>query len=186
MEKFKGLYRIESARIQGWNYGWAGLYFITICTKDRVCWFGKMVNHKISLSDIGTIVEMEWRNTFEMRPDMNLYMGEFVIMPNHFHAIIGIGTNRYNIQYDDHRRDAMHCVSNTPPKTTISSQSNNLASIVRGFKASVTKQARMLHVDFAWQSRYYDHIIRDEKSFHAISTYIINNPAQWAKDELYL
>jgi putative transposase len=59
-----------------------------------------------------------------MRPDMNLQMGEFVIMPNHFHAIIIIGENEYNVKrggekrLDDHgrldlapRRDAMHCVS---------------------------------------------------------------------------
>jgi len=63
------------------------------------------------LSGIGFIVKNEWLKTFEMRPDMNLQMDEFVIMPNHFHAIIIIGENKYNGSSGPQRRDAMHCVS---------------------------------------------------------------------------
>lgn len=50
----------------------------------------------MNLSEIGGIVKSEWNKTFDMRADMNLEMGEYVVMPNHFHAIIGIGENRYN------------------------------------------------------------------------------------------
>lgn len=128
-----------------------------------------------------------------MRPDMNLWMGEYVVMPNHFHAIIGIGDNEYNMR-DTPRRDAMHCVSsndtnntteNQKSKNQFGPQSKNLASIIRGFKIGVTKNARQINTGFAWQPRYHDHIIRDEKSYHTISEYIINNPVKWTEDKFY-
>ena len=125
------------------------------------------------LSNIGEIVKTQWIKSFEMRPDMNLTMFEYVVMPNHFHAIIGIGKNKYN---DDMYRDAMHCVS------TFGSQSKNLASIIRGFKTGVTQNARLINPNFKWQGRFHDHIIKNEISFQNISNYIINNPKKWPQD----
>ncbi len=213
MDKYQNKYRIQSARLQNWDYGWNGAYFITICTANRECFFGEIVNGNMHLSEIGKIIESEWINTFEMRPDMNLKMGEYVVMPNHFHAIIIIGKNKYNSQpglghgdtdtdSDTERgRDAMHCVSttttpntdqsgignqisakNSTPKNQYGPQSKNLASIIRGFKSSVTINARKIHTDFAWQSRFHDHIIRDDKSYQRIKNYIINNPKNWNDD----
>jgi putative transposase len=92
--------------------------------------------------------------------------------------------------YDDgdERRDAMHRVSTADihtPKNQFAPQSKNLASIIRGFKSAVTMQARQLNPDFAWQSRFHDHIIRDAASFERISNYIINNPLNWDKDKFH-
>lgn len=95
-EKFKNRYRIPSARMQNWDYGWNAPYFITICTQNRACYFGEIIDGKMKLSEIGEIVKSEWIKTYEMLPDMNLHMGTFVIMPNHFHAIISIGINQNN------------------------------------------------------------------------------------------
>jgi len=103
MKKYKNKYRISSSRLQSWDYAMAGLYFITICTANREHFFGEIHNGIIQLSKIGEIAQTEWLKTFEMRPDMNLQMDEYVIMPNHFHTIIGIGENQYNI----HRGGAM-------------------------------------------------------------------------------
>ena len=198
MDRFKNKYRIPSARAPFWDYGWNAAYFVTICTKNRACWFGEISDGKMELSAIGQIVNAEWLKTFEMRPDMNLWMGEFVVMPNHFHGIIGIGKNEYNAQRDAQRdaqrRDAMHCVSTDKPtdtplpttKNKFGPQSKNLASIIRGFKIGVTKNARQINSDFAWQSRYHDHIIRNEKSYRTISEYIINNPLKWTGDKFYI
>lgn len=187
-EKFQNKYRIPSARLQNWDYGWNAPYFVTICTKNREYYFGDIVDGKMQLSEIGDIVKNEWLKTFEMRPDMNLMMDEYVIMPNHFHAIIIIGKNEYNTKYDAQRRDAMHCVSTTTNdiKNHFGPQSKNLASIIRGFKIGVTKHARQIHANFAWQSGFYDHIIRNEQSFHKIADYIINNPAKWGNDKFYI
>ena len=208
MKKYKDKYRIASARAQWWDYGANGLYFVTICCHNRVCWFGDVVDGEMILSKIGEIAESEWLKTFDMRPDMNLWMGEYVVMPNHFHAIIGIGDNRYNTQ----RRDAMHCVStsmnvdettdngetttnnkndtnniqSSQPKNKFGPQSKNLASIIRGFKIGVTKNARQINPVFKWQARYHDHIIRDEKSYCNISNYIENNPKKWDTDKFHM
>src|SRR5690625_3117102 len=103
MDRFKNKYRIASARAPFWDYAWNAAYFVTICTKNREHWFGKITDGVMDLSDIGEIVQSEWFKTFEMRPDMNLWMGEYVVMPNHFHAIIGIGENEYNKQHTTQR-----------------------------------------------------------------------------------
>jgi len=151
----------------------------------------------MQLNEIGKIAETEWRKTFEMRPDMNLLMGEFVIMPNHFHSIIIIGENQYNsgrgpnademhcdnenaLDFGPRSTDAMHCVSaNTPgdiPKNQFGPQSKNLASIIRGFKSGVTTRVRPINSKFAWQPLFHDHIIRDQKSYERISEYIKTIP----------
>jgi len=70
-------------------------------------------------------------------------------------------------------------------KNRFGPQSKNLASIIRGYKIGVTKNARKINPDFQWQSRFYDIIIRNQKSFYRISNYIINNPQKWKEDKFY-
>ncbi len=128
MHKFKNTYRIPSARLQNWDYGSPGLYFITICTKNRGHYFGKIENGEMFLNELGLIVNNEWMQTPIIRPDMNLELGEFITMPNHFHAIIMIGENKYNSQLprgdvicgDAVGRDAMHSVSTTTTTDRVS------------------------------------------------------------------
>ena len=193
MDKFQNKYRIPSARLKHWDYSWAGMYFITICTQNRLHYFGEINNGNMQLSEIGKMVEHEWLKTFDLRQDMNLYQGEFVVMPNHFHAIIGIGENEYNTQRGTQRRDAMLGVptneTNETNETKIQNQfgpqSKNLASIIRGFKSSVTMAARKINPNFQWQSRFHDHLIRNDESFQKISNYIIKNPANWREDNFF-
>jgi REP element-mobilizing transposase RayT len=224
--KYQNKYRIPSARLQTWDYGNNASYFVTICTQHREHFFGTIVKthcnasqnepYKMQLNDIGKLVEHEWVKTPDLRPDMNLQLGEFVVMPNHFHAIIIIGENKYNtgnndgIRNDDVirdiRRDAMHGVSTITHNDTISHndtdtdamrgvstinqfgpQSKNLASIIRGFKSSVTTAAKKMgYTNFAWQPRFHDHIIRDAVAFENIQNYIANNPSNWKEDKFNL
>lgn len=181
-EKYKGKYRVDSSRLRYWDYASSGIYYITICTKKRVPFFGNIKNGRMLLSELGTIANAEWVKTFEIRKDMNLTMGEYVVMPDHFHAIVIIGKNDYNSssvdELDDNGRDAMHCVSTY--KNKFGPQSKNLASIVRGFKSAVTTIARKKGKEvFAWQERFYDRIIKDEEDFYYTSNYIANNPKNW-------
>ncbi len=186
MEYRKKSFRIPSARLPFWDYSKNAAYFVTICTKNHKSYFGKISDTKMVSSEIGGIVEIEWLKTPEIRPDMNLELGEFIVMPNHFHGIVIIGQNKYNSDFNStvQCRDAMHCVStdNDKPLNKFGPQSKNLASIIRGFKSSVTKKARLINSDFAWQSRYYEHIIKNEKSFQKISEYILYNPLTWKED----
>ncbi|MGM0531587.1 MAG: hypothetical protein ACQER7_09560, partial [Bacteroidota bacterium] len=134
-DKFQDKYRIPSARLPGYDYSRQGKYFITLCTGDQGCYFGNIENQTMFLSESGKIVQEQWMETPDIRPDMNLILDVFCVMPNHFHAIIEIGENEYNqsnavisdyeifIMYEiyknvmngsygnAHCRDAMHGVS---------------------------------------------------------------------------
>ena len=189
MDKFQNKYRIPSSRLQNWNYGSPGLYFITVCTKNREHYFGEIINGEMILNELGGFVNSEWIKTPAIRPDMNLELGEFVVMPNHFHGIMIIGENEFN------RRDAMHRVS-TPPNATphnppphaknkFGPQSKNLGSIMRGFKSTVTTHSKILNIEFGWQARFHDHIIRSHEEFIRISKYILNNPSSWKDDKFF-
>lgn len=197
-EKFQQKYRVSSARLQHWNYSSNACYFVTVCTQNREHFFGEITNGIALLSEIGKRIETEWLKTFEIRKDMNLQMGEYVIMPNHFHAIITIGTNKYNtktIDYfgilDDYKTvdDAINNVNGDAGeniyKNQFGPQSKNLASIIRGFKSTVTKYTRIHHIPFAWQPGFYEHIIRNEESFQKITNYIANNSANWQDDRFF-
>ncbi len=180
--KFQNKYRIPSARLPNWDYGSDAAYFVTICTKSREHYFGEIIDDKMQLSGIGKLVNSEWLKTIEIRSDMNIAMGEFIVMPNHFHGIIIIGENKYNGSNDC--RDAMHGVS-TEYVNKFGPQRKNLSSVIRGFKSAVTINARKINSQFEWQSRFYDHIIRDDESFVNIQNYIINNPKNWKDDKFF-
>ena len=184
-ELFQNKYRISSSRLGTWDYASEGMYFVTICTAYRVCYFGD-IGHP---TEIGKIAETEWIKTLELRPDMNIEMGEFVVMPNHFHGIIIIGANEYNGDIaGGNGRDAMHRVSTCDTfadGNKFGPQSKNLASILRGYKSAVTTHARKNDIPFGWQSRFHDHVIRSEDECNRISNYIVNNPTNCSKDKFH-
>ncbi len=170
MEKFKNKYRIESARLYGYDYGQNGAYFITICTKNRIHHFGEISNGKMDLTEIGKCARECWSNIPQHFPFVEL--GEFIVMPNHVHGVIVINKTNPN-EYQPFYRNQF------------GPQSKNIASIIRGFKVGVTKNAKHIDSEFKWQARFHDHIIRNEKSFDNIQNYIINNPLKWKEDTFY-
>jgi putative transposase len=119
MEKFNDKYRIPSTRLLNWNYGSPALYFVTIITQSRKHYFGEIENGILKLNKLGLYAFSEWEKSPMIRPDMNIQLGEFVVMPNHFHGIVMIGENEYNTGFHGSGfyngygvcRDAMHCVS---------------------------------------------------------------------------
>ena len=180
MDKYQDKYRIPSARLQNWNYGESAAYFITICTKNREHFFGEIVNNEMKKNNIGELAEKEWTKSITLRPDMNIELGLFVIMPNHLHGIIIIGDNQFNKQspLQDGQTLQQKSINKFGPQT------KNLSSIIRGFKSSVTIQARNI-TRFAWQPLYHEHIIRNNKNFDEIQQYIFNNPNHWKEDKFY-
>ncbi len=182
MEKYKNKYRIPSARLQNWDYRWSGAYFITICTKDRKHYFGKINNEKMQLSHIGILADVL---LYEIKNhSINIEIGEYVVMPNHVHLILIL--NNDNI---DFVVETLHATSlrQQPNQfmSDISPKSGSVSTIIRSYKSAVTKHAHRLGFEFEWQTRFHDHIIRDEKSFNKISEYIINNPKNWNEDKFY-
>ena len=175
MNNFLDQYRIKSTRFQNWDYSWSGKYFVTICTQKFAEYFGEINDGKICLTSIGIETELQWRKTIELRPDMNLSLYDFQVMPNHFHGIIEIGQNIYN----DYSLDR---TVQRESKNKFGPQSKNLGSIIRGFKGSVTTFARQNKILFDWQSLFHDHIIRNDNELFKIKRYIQNNVKNWNRD----
>jgi hypothetical protein len=91
LQKFKNKYRIPSNRRPNWDYSQDALYFLTVVTQNRVCNLGKIdINQsdEMILSEFGKIVDIEWHKSFEIRDELLLHA--FILMPNHFHAIVEI------------------------------------------------------------------------------------------------
>ena len=86
MDKFKNKYRIPSARLQSWDYGSNGSYFITICTKNREHYFGEILDGEMQLNETGNLAEQYWIEIPDHFPFIEL--GNFVVMPNHVHGIL--------------------------------------------------------------------------------------------------
>ena len=206
-QKFQNKYRGQSTRKQSWDYSSEGSYFITICTKNNQHFFGKIRDGKMILSDIGKVVNDEWIKSIAMRPEMEIELGEFVVMPNHFHAIInivrraakhrgpeyGVPGTPYSQEFSSIENSAFENLaamrrgrtdaSVPAKKNQFGAQSNNIASIIRGFKSAVTCwYKKNNYPNFGWHPLFHDHIIRDEKAYLNISNYIRNNPVNWEKD----
>ncbi len=162
----------RSMRLPGHDYSSAGLYFITTCTSQRLCLFGQIEKGEMYPNELGKIVVGEWLRSKQIRPEFQFH--EWVLMPNHFHAMIEIiqppvGTNA---TFPD--RLAMR------PKS--------ISSLMSGFKSITTQrinQARNAPRSPVWQSRFYDHMIRDESGRERIRQYILDNPKTWTQDQLH-
>ena len=85
-QKFQNKYRIPSARLQSWDYGKNGAYFITICTKNRFHFFGEVVNEEMNFNENGAIAMQLWADIPNHFPYIEL--GNFTVMPNHVHGIL--------------------------------------------------------------------------------------------------
>ncbi len=211
MDKFLNKYRIPSTRLQTWNYGWNAAYFVTICTRDHVCYFGEVVDGQMVLSEKGVIADILWHEILNHAKQIEL--GEFVVMPNHIHGILILneppdvetthalslprpespgGANDVENPHASRDVETTHALSlrdESPDQPPIGQSRfqhqgrNTVSSIVGSYKSAVSKHAHRLGLGFAWQSRFYDRIIRNENEFRAITDYIINNPLRWEDDK---
>jgi len=202
MEKYKNKYRVQTTRLPYWNYGWNAVYFVTICTADRVCHFGSFKNEILILTELGQHAEYCWRDIPNHFPFVVLR--EFVVMPNHVHGILVIDKSTVETQnlaslHDTLNlaflHDALNLASVDDKQNLVAlqgrqngfgPQSRNLASIIRGYKIGVSKYAKNQAIEFAWQPRFHDHIIRNEASYLHIADYIQTNPQRWLEDTYYV
>lgn len=177
-EKFQNTFRIPSARAPWWDYSTNAAYFVTICVQNKTPHFGQVENNQVVLSELGHHADACWRDIPNHFPFVLL--DAFIVMPDHVHGIIIINKSSSPLETQNLASlpPARHA-SSAPPANRFGPQSRNLASIVRGYKVGVTKQARAIQPDFKWQSRYYDHIIRNDADYCSIVHYIRNSPANW-------
>ncbi len=151
-----------------------------MCTQSRECLFGEIANGEMMLNEYGKLVEEEWLNTPGMRTQVEL--DEFVVMPNHLHAIIVIQEGATTMPMVGAHSTIVGAHSSAPLRRTPQS----LGSLIAGFKSAVTKRINILRMSPGfpiWQRNYYDHVVRDEDDISRIREYIVNNPVRWAEDE---
>ena len=174
----------RSIRLKGYDYSQAGAYFITLCTQDRACLFGKVVNGEMRLNDAGRMVLAEWNRLPERFPQVVL--DAFVVMPNHVHGILVI---------TDPAPTAGATLGATVGATVgatlvVAPTAPTVGNIIGAFKSRVTVEyIRGVKTSGwppfrgrLWQRNYYEHIIRNERALNAIRQYIIENPRRWQMD----
>jgi len=161
--KYKNKYRIKSHRLPYWDYSGNGMYFITLVTQNRVCNLGKIVAEThghayLSLSGFGKIIKTEWLKSFEIRDE--LFCDEYIIMPNHLHAIVVLekpisnsdGSHNLDGSHDSHVETHGRASLQPPPQSQPQSKSQpsqpsklirlpkSISSFIGGFKSAVNSK----------------------------------------------
>ncbi len=204
--KYKNKYRIKSHRMPNWDYSRNGMYFITLVTQHRECNLGKIEltngSPSMSLSNFGKIIETEWIKSFEIRDE--LFCDEYIIMPNHLHAII-ILKNTMNLHgssglvgscvvVETHGRVSLRSNEQSNEQSKFQRKPKSISSFVAGFKSAINSKIddyidkndlnipKYNRNNHFFQPNYHDHIIRNQPEHQRIKNYIINNPLNWYND----
>ncbi len=146
----------KSARLSGFDYSQAGAYFVTVCSHNKNCIFGRIVDTNMRSNKLGMLVVSAWKELPQRYPFISL--DRWVLMPNHFHGIVCLNGDNLN--------------------------KKSLSEIISAFKAISTSQARKIFNRYSslWQRGFYEHIIRDDDDLFRVRQYIVDNPVQWAVD----
>lgn len=187
---FKNKYRIQTTRLQNWDYGNNAPYFITVCTKNRFNYFGEIKNNEMKLYEIGSLAEHFWKEIPIKFPFAKL--DDFIVMPNHIHGILFIEKSvetrliASNIDNDFNSEETRLIASlrGGVTKNMNPMLNENVSRIIRWYKGRCSFEIRKITDDFGWQPRFHDHVIRDSKSFETIKNYIAKNPSTWKTDIL--
>ena len=170
----------QSIRLHGYDYSYAGLYFVTICVNDRQSLFGKLGGDKLRPTPAGRMVRSVWDLIPEAFPDVET--DSFVVMPNHVHGIIAFTAGPVGCGVAPKRKNQ-----------TGQYRSNNgatLSDVLRWMKSTAVTRYRINvrrsgwrpYSVRLWQRNYYEHIIRDADSLARIRKYITENPSRWHLD----
>ena len=144
---------------------------MTLCGHQNMCLFGEIVEGHMRLSRVGSLVEAEWYKTAQVRSYIQL--DKYVVMPNHFHAILSFTGGRPN------SKQVPAEVKKAAPRLVAGS----LGAVIAHFKSMVTKESRLMGLKVPiWQPNYHEHLIRDEESLDSIREYIDTNPLRWHLD----
>jgi REP element-mobilizing transposase RayT len=178
-------YDRKNHRLNNYDYGRCGYYFITICTKNRIPVLSTisppsvgsdaLVAPKptVTLTPMGKKVLESWNKIETMNE--NVFIQNFVFMPDHIHGIILMDNpdiitdpkGDYDFQVQERRGR------------------RSLQGLIKDFKSVTTRQYKaMFQVNESlWQESYYDEVIRSQEKYHEIWNYIEHNPARWIMKE---
>jgi REP element-mobilizing transposase RayT len=167
----------HSIRLPQYDYRQSGVYFVTICTHERECVLGEVLDGAIRLNDWGNIADRVWA---EVKGHFHgVAIDRHVVMPNHVHANIVI-------LYDPLRGDRVSAPAGqggeTPPLRP------TLGQIVAYYKYQTARTINLMRgmpgAKF-WQRNYWEHVVRNEEEMNRIQEYIVTNPVRWSDDQLH-
>ena len=153
-------------RLRNFDYSSENLHFITICTNNRECFFGEILDKKMILSPIGNIANLFWTEIPNHFP--HVVLDGYIIMPNHVHGIIRIGS-RHGMTLFNNKQKKFNKFGKPVP--------GSVSVIINHYKSAVKRWCNKNgHEKFGWQPRFYDNIINNQKDLERIRNYIISNP----------
>jgi putative transposase len=175
----------RSIRLPGYDYSQAGAYFVTVCTQDHQCLFGRIEGEVMRLNRVGEIAEQCWQAIHVHFADVDLDV--FVVMPNHVHGIIviaDVGAPNVRATHASPLRqggDTAVGGAEVPqgPKR------RSVGAIIGSYKSAVSKGIHEIggaSGPAIWQRNYFEHIIRNDVALNRIRQYILDNPVRWAYD----
>jgi putative transposase len=178
----------NSLCFKGYDYSQPGAYFVTICTENRICYLGNIVDGITISLPISDVVREIWLEIPEKFHFVDL--DAFIIMPNHFHGIVIINKECRDLIHQTRRNNSENIcgglIHQIHIKDYIEDSEMNfikVGKIIRYFKA---RTAKIIHdkffASFQWQRNYYEHVVRSPRELNSIREYIINNPLKWALD----
>lgn len=156
-------------------------YFITLCTHERQCLFGEIIDGEMQLNKLGNIVEDEWESAARDRPDLNC--DQWIIMPNHIHGIISLaGPSETEGLSGPDISESIEPVSGSE-----STQQHTLSAWIEEFKSAVTDRINSHRQNSRpiWQAIDDQQLIPHHFAFNIFRQYIRSNPHAWLWDKLH-
>lgn len=177
----------QSIRLKNYDYSQSGLYFVTICTENRECLFGDIINGKMVLNECGNMIE-KWCNKIPNK--FNVILDKNQIMPNHIHIIIHIVGADPCVRPNNNPCVRPNILINESNNGSTRGSTPTAGTMIQWFKTMSTNEyiknvneKKWKPFDKRlWQRNYYEHIIRTENDLNKIREYIINNPSMWDRD----
>ena len=184
----------RSIRLRGYDYGRSGAYYVTLCTQDRACFFGEVVDTDMHLNDAGRLVSDAWRALPDRFPP--IVLDAFVIMPNHIHGVVVITDDAATVNDKDVVGAGLVPALDVVPARdgsivgATTRVAPTLGDVIGAYKSLVTVQyTRAVHTrgwppfrKRLWQRNYHEHVIRNAVSLNRIRHYILDNPRHWHED----
>ena len=164
----------RSIRLRGYDYSTPGAYFITVCTRNRLSLFGRVVDGEMEANCLGAVVEDCWARLPEHYG--NVALDAFILMPNHVHGVLIIedGPPGVGAGLQPARQEAAS-----------SRRRHGVPEIVRAFKTFSARRINKMRASTGapvWQRGFYDHVIRGEDELDRVRAYITDNPRKWSED----
>jgi len=171
--KFADKFKLKSFRLNNWDYSTPGYYFITICTYNHNNLFGKIIDNKMELSNMGIITNqclIDIPKHFS-----NVILDEYIIMPNHIHLLLNLPKPLLNSVETHHGASLQIKYQNYHFHRLAIKSNQTVPKIINQFKSSVKRICNHQNLWFSWQPRFHDQIIQNEKELLIIKKYIQNN-----------